>query len=248
VDRTTRRVRSTDAGDLLVARARRALAELDAARAELDDLAGMRSGRVVIGVTASPGPLDVAGVLRGFHTAHPGVELAVREELSTTLVEWLRSDVVDVAFITALPETDAPRFAWLPVATEKLVLAVPPSSALARRRRVGLDELADERFIAFRPGATIRRRVERAARALGVTPRVAFETNEVNRARAVVAAGLAVAVLPHSDATAPGPRVSVVALRDPALIHEVFVAWRAGRHHSPAARAFIESVEASLEA
>src|SRR5215471_12580366 len=49
VHRTTRRVELTEAGENLVVRARRALAEVDAARAELADLAGVRSGHLLIG-------------------------------------------------------------------------------------------------------------------------------------------------------------------------------------------------------
>src|SRR4051812_34310169 len=67
VHRTTRQVALTDAGELLVARARRALAELDAARAELADLAGVRSGRVVIGAMQSLGGYDLSALLADFH-------------------------------------------------------------------------------------------------------------------------------------------------------------------------------------
>src|SRR3954452_18297225 len=51
VDRTTRRVHLTAAGELLVAHARRVLTELDDARAELQRLTGLVSGRVTIGLT-----------------------------------------------------------------------------------------------------------------------------------------------------------------------------------------------------
>jgi DNA-binding transcriptional LysR family regulator len=53
--RTTRRVQLTEAGELLVARARRIIAEVDAARADLADLAGVRAGRLVIGAMQSLG-------------------------------------------------------------------------------------------------------------------------------------------------------------------------------------------------
>src|SRR5215207_6121300 len=55
VDRTTRHVSLTAAGERLVARARRALAEVEAATAELSELSGIRTGRVVIGAMRSPG-------------------------------------------------------------------------------------------------------------------------------------------------------------------------------------------------
>src|SRR5579871_804993 len=60
VERTTRRVRVTEAGELLVARARRVLSELEAAGAELQALRGVQSGRVVVGALHTMGPVDLS--------------------------------------------------------------------------------------------------------------------------------------------------------------------------------------------
>src|SRR4029079_10705033 len=80
VHRTTRHVALTDAGELLVAHARRALAELDGARAELAGLAGVRSGRVVVGAMQSLGSYDLSALLAEYHARHPAVDLTVRED------------------------------------------------------------------------------------------------------------------------------------------------------------------------
>lgn len=239
VDRTTRRVALTPAGAALVARARRVLAELDAADAELQQLTGLLAGRVTIGITTTPGPLDLLPLLERFHARHPGVELVVREDLSTRLAGELRADALDVALLSTPAPEDRQRLALEPLARERLVAVLPPGHRLARRRRIRLGELREESFVAFHAGATIREAVARAALEAGFAPRIAFETQEVARARAIVAAGLGVAVLPRSDATAPGPAVATPALAGPALTHEISLAVRAGRQHAPAARALL---------
>src|SRR5205823_2241058 len=71
VERTTRRVALTDAGAALAERARRILAELDAAEAELRDLAGVRTGHVTIGATGTLGPVDIAELLAVFNRRYP---------------------------------------------------------------------------------------------------------------------------------------------------------------------------------
>ena len=60
VERTTRRVTVTEAGQTLVARARRILSEVDAANAEMQALAGVRSGHVSVGAMHTMGPVDVS--------------------------------------------------------------------------------------------------------------------------------------------------------------------------------------------
>jgi DNA-binding transcriptional LysR family regulator len=74
---------------------------------------------------------------------------------------------------------------------------------------------------------------------------IAFETNSVLRLKSLVSAGLALAVLPNSDASGPGPSVASVPLRRPALQHVVHLAWRKGRRNSPAAAAFIRLLDPS---
>src|SRR5438270_9552957 len=60
VERTTRRVSLTAAGELLVARARRVLAEVDAALTELDGVRGLQTGQVTIGAMHTMGPIDLS--------------------------------------------------------------------------------------------------------------------------------------------------------------------------------------------
>lgn len=244
VHRTTRRVALTEAGTLLVARARRVLAELDAADAELQQLTGLLSGRVTIGLTQTPGPYDLLPLLAAFHSRCPEVELAVREDLSTRLAAELRADALDVAMVSNVGAADREGLVLEPLASEPLVAVLPLSHRLAARRRITLGDLRDDGFVAFREGATIREAVARAALDAGFAPRIAFEVHELARTRAIVAAGLGVAVLPRSDARAPGPDVASVDLVRPTLRHEISLAWRAGRQHAPAARALMELARA----
>jgi len=243
VDRTTRRVALTAAGQRLTVRARRVLAELDDARAELAELTGLTTGSVTVGVTQTPGPFDTVALLAGFHARYPGIELAMREQVSIALAEQLRADELDVAFLSLVEEDDLAGLAAVPLAAEELVVAVADGHRLAGRRRVAIGDLRDEQQVAFARAGTVQRGVRAAARAAGFEPRVAFETREVARARAIAAAGLAVAVLPRSDALRPGPAVRVIALAPP-IHHRISIAWRRGKRHAPAAAMLIEQARA----
>lgn len=239
VDRTTRRVRMTDAGVQLVERARRALAEVDAGVAELDEVAGVRAGRVAIGAMQTLGPFDLSRLLAAFHARYPEVELAVREEPSETLAAMLSSDTLDLAFLSVTHRIQGGGLHFQRVATEEVVAVLPPEHRLARRRRVRLAELADERFIAFREGSTLRRLLLNAAGEAGFEPRVAFESNEASRVRSMVARGLGVSLLPRSDVEGAGVPVAVASVRAPSLSRDVTLVWRAERRHAPAAAAFL---------
>lgn len=238
VDRTTRRVAMTQAGDVLLAHARRMLSEETVALAELDELVGLRRGHLDIGAAQAMGPVDLVKLLVGFHRRHPAVELTVREALSVDLNPAVLADELDLAFVTRV--ADPARTESHQIASEDLVCIMSPQHPLAGARTVSLGDLADDTFVMFAASATIRGVVTEAAAAYDFTPQVGFESGDVNRIRALVSAGLGVAVIPQSDATAPGPAVKSTPFSDAGFVHAVHLCWRRGRRHSPAAQALLD--------
>jgi LysR family transcriptional activator of glutamate synthase operon len=242
LDRTSRRVALTAAGEVFLERAQRALAEVDAAREELARLQGLEEGRVTMGAMQSLGPIDLAALIADFHARHPRIEVVLRESTTARMLRDVTADELDLAFVTRRPEMDE-RLAFDRVFREQLVVIAAPDSRWASRRRVALTDLAGEPFVFFAAGTGLRTAVEDAAAAAGIELHVAFETNELMRVRALAARGLGVSVVPSSTAYAPGPDVAIVSLR-PTLIREVGLVWRRARRLAPAPAAFLQFARA----
>ncbi|HTX12747.1 MAG TPA: LysR family transcriptional regulator [Solirubrobacteraceae bacterium] len=240
VERTTRRVTVTEAGRALVARARRILAEVDAATAEMQAFTGVRSGHVMVGTMHTMGPVDVSLALAVFHQRHPGVELTVREESSEELAEMLRDDVLDLAFLSVTERMESHGLRLHQLVLEELVVILPHEHSLAGHRTVRMADLAQEQFISFREGARLRELLEFAGRTAGFEPEVRLESNESERIRRLVARQMGVAILPRSDAEQPGAEVAVATLIEPSLRRDITLACREGRRLAPAASEFLE--------
>ena len=240
VERTTRRVKLTDAGELLLARARRILAEVEAASAELAAVAGIQTGHVTVGAMHTMGPVDISLALAVFQQRFPGIELTVREHPSEELAEMLRIDELDLAFLSVTERIESHGLALAQLVSEELVAVLAPEHHLAGRRRIRMTELAGEQFISYRPGSRLRELLTGAGRHAGFEPRVTLELNESRRIRRLVARRMGVAILPRSDAEAPGAETVSVALVDPSLRRDISLAWRADRRHAPAAAEFIQ--------
>jgi DNA-binding transcriptional LysR family regulator len=247
VDRTTRRVALTEAGELLVTRARRALAEVDAARAELEDVAGVRAGHLTIGAIPTTGPVDLSGLMVDFLARHSAVELTVHEQSSEELADLLRLDQLDLAFLSATERIESHGLCLHPLVAEELVVLLPVDHRLATRRAVRLAELADGPFVGYREGTRLRELLECAARDAGFEPRIVLESIDPRRIRSLVSRGLGVAIVPRSEAVEAGEAVAVAALTAPSLTRDVTLAWRAERRHSPAAAAFLDLARRSFD-
>jgi len=240
VQRTTRRVSMTDAGTLLVGRARRILAEVEAAEAEMQEVRGVHSGHVTVGALHTMGPIDVSLALALFYARHPGVELTVREQSSEELAEMLRVDELDLAFLSVTERIESHGLGLEQLVSEELVAVMPQRHRLAKRQRVRMRELAGDEFISYREGSRLRELLVSAGRQAGFEPRVRLESNESQRIRQLVARGLGVAVLPRSDVEGAGADIAVATLTEPKLSRDITLAWRAERRHSPAAAEFLQ--------
>lgn len=244
LDRSSRRVTLTRAGETLRARAVRMLDELRAAQADLDALKGLRAGRVAVGVTPTPGAFQVAATIGRFHRRFPAIEISLREGLSRDLAEDLRAGTLDVAFVTLTEDAVGPKLRRLVLTSEPLVAVLPNGHPLARRGRVRLDDLQREPFIGFPPGATIRADVDEAAGRAGWTPLTRFEVTQASRMRELVTNGVGVAILPAGDVPATAD-LQALPLVDRGLTHQVAATWRSGEALDPAARALVDVAAAT---
>ncbi len=238
-DRTSRRVRLTAAGAAFLPRAEGLLADETRARIEMQAFADLARGRLVIGAQPSLEEMWLPRLLGRFHRRHPGIEIVLREETTAQLRGWLREGKLDLAVLNQAG--DAPSdLTTAPLFTEDLVLVVAADHRLAGQRRVALVELRDEPWVLLKPGAVTRDLVLKASAVAGFAPRVACEVAAWPPARALVAAGLGVAVVPRSVAVAAGTEASVVEVGPPALARTVALAWRAGSPHAAEIAAFLD--------
>src|SRR5215469_578484 len=241
LQRTTRRVALTHAGELFLARARRVLDQLDRARAELDELSTVRRGQVRIGATQILGSLDLPAALAQFRHRYPGVSLAVATGLIAELLDTLNAGEVDL--VLGPVHTDLPdRYLAHPLVTETLVLVAAPGHPLATESaagaRVSLAAVRDEPFVCLPADSRLHGILVEAAVAEGFIPRIEFETYSPASMRELVAAGLGVALIAGSAADVPGPAIAVCQLQRAPWHPPIGLIRQRGRALTPAAQAF----------
>lgn len=238
-ERTSRRVTPTEAGQVMAGRARRVLAELDAARAELDELQGVLRGRVRIGAVMPVSDLDVPGILARFSQAHSGVEVHLREGMAIDMFRWVGADELDAAFCL-LSGAPPGELAVKRLADEEVVAAFAPGRAPATPY-VSVADLAPYPIVATRRGSSITTVLERMFADAGRPLRLALESGDLFLMRSLAAQGFATAILPRSLTDMAGPPIEVRGLEPPTRLPAALI-WRRERDTPPAARAFIDFV------
>jgi DNA-binding transcriptional LysR family regulator len=237
LQRTTRSVQPTEAGELVAERVRTVLAETDALRAEIDELRGLRRGHLTVGAHLFGGALDIPAILASFTSAFPDVEVGLREGTAARMVEMLRNGSLDIAF--ALEDEPPAGVERLELSSEELAAAMSPGHALAGEGPLTVKALAGHRLIAFQQGSSTRQVVDAALERARTRPTIALEANDFALVRSLVARGIGLAILPRSFLERPGAPITFRTLSPP-LRMRVALWWRTGRRLSPAARAFLE--------
>jgi DNA-binding transcriptional LysR family regulator len=240
--RTTRRVEVTEAGELVLARGRRALAEAEAIRADLDALHGLVRGRLRIGGVPPLSGLHPAQVIAEFGRAHPGIDITIREEVATTLIAELARGDLDVVLALVDVAGVPPGLTGRRLLEEELVLITAPGHPLAARKRVPHAALAGEPLVAYGTGSALRVELERLVPA----PRVIAEANELSTLRELVALGFGVTLMPAAVVAGIPPATLAVRPLSPRVRVPVSMLWRANEAPTPAARAFREHLLAAV--
>lgn len=235
--RTTRRVRLTHAGELVLVRARRILQEVDGIYAEATDMSGLLRGQVRIGAVDAIEPFDLDGALAAFTSRYPGIALSLRTEpTGAELLTALDADDLDFALAPA-PRGLSHRYSARTLFSEPLVIITAVNHRLSHAASLALTELRDEPFVSFPPGTGLRRILDELAQAADFTPQVPFETTSLTRIRGLVSNGLGVALVAESVAQAAGAAVSIHELAPDPVHRSIALIQRQQHVLSPAAQA-----------
>ncbi|WP_237320968.1 LysR family transcriptional regulator [Streptomyces sp. JJ36] len=234
-----RAVSLTPAGRTFLESAERALAAVEQAAESVRADADPATGKVAFGFLHTLGWETVPGLLRAFRADHPRVRFSLVQTYGEAMLERLAAGELDLCLTSPIPdpaELAARGLAARRLDEQRLRLVVPDDHRLASRRRIRLAEAAEEPFVTLEPGYGMRRILEALCTQAGFRPRIAFEGEEAETIRGLVAAGLGVALLPPP--AIPRPGVHELTVTAPRASREIGLAWRDGAPETAPVAAF----------
>jgi DNA-binding transcriptional LysR family regulator len=234
----------TAAGETLRLHAEGLLERAEAARRAVQDVAGLRGGRLSVGAIPSVSACLLPGAIAEFRGNHPMVELALFEGTSEAVAQWVESGRVELG-IVQLP-TAGGRFEEHLLLTENFLALVPSAHPAARQRSISLAKLAGEPFVLYKGRA--RDTALAACRAAGFEPRIACESSELETIRSLVGAGLGIALLPKLATRQAAANCTALQLRGAPVERQVALLSRAGHNPSPGGAVFTQCILAQCRA
>lgn len=243
-ERTTRRVRTTEAGGRLCRRAAETVAQLRALIVEFEDEVTLKRGRVRLGASLTAASSIVPPVIQRFCARWPDIEVTLDDDFAgRDLGRLIRGDV---DFVIAAFSPDEHLVAFESLLDDEFVLLVSEGHTLALRPSVKLEEAATFPLLTFPARSAAWQAFTHAFVAAGSEFVPRFQMSNVSTIIAMVRAGIGISLLPSlalAQYTLDGIRVIPVA--DKPLQRKVGIITVPGRSLSPAAAALLKEFRAT---
>jgi molybdate transport repressor ModE-like protein len=203
VERSTRGVRLTEAGEILAATADAVAAEVRLAEEALAALATGQVGRLRVATFPTASQRLLPPALAQLVREQPGAEMRVLEAEPGEALQRLRAGEVDVAVVYRFPEMSAgpaglrdPDLTWTTIVDDPLYVVLPATHRLAGRPVVSLADLADDSWV--QGWSDCGEVLDLLAAAAGFVPKVSCTSSDYQFMQSLVAAGIGLALVPET--------------------------------------------------
>lgn len=230
----------TDAGKALLVYARRAMLELDRARAEIGGTSDGVGGLVTVGLLPSTCDVISSALVTAVATRYPGIRMRISMGYAGTLQQWLETGEIDAALLYGVEH--APNIQTTALLEEELWVVGAPAAKLRQRKPVPLAGLVGKPLILPSGPHGIRTLVDHACAVSNIELKVVAETNAMSIQKSLVRGGLGLTILPPIAIAEELARQQVTAapLRDPAITRRIVLALPANRPVGRHVRSTIE--------
>jgi LysR family hydrogen peroxide-inducible transcriptional activator len=243
-DRGTNPLQLTYAGQLFVEKAQTIIDSLEQLRTEMEDVAQLKKGKLIVGSLPMTGSHVMPVILPLFRKRYPDIEVVLIEDTTANLESLTAKGDVDLCLLS-LP-INLEQLEYRPLLDESIVIAVPHDSphAHAQHKQFALRDFREEPFIALKQGQGFREITLKLCQEAGFSPQIVFESNNIETIQSLVAAGMGVALVPQMVMREQHSRhaPTYFSLKDAGAQRSLVIGYRKQRYLSKAAQTFIETV------
>jgi len=238
-DRSGKKVRMTEAGQILRSYMTPALEQIDRGVQALRGEGELLTGKLRLGTTPSFNIRMVPSCVATYMHHYPAIQVTVEELAAGAITRRLASGHLDLAVSYRPP--DGADLWFEPLYNEELKLVVAASHPLAKRRRVRMVELHHVRMVLLPAQFQTRKLLDDCFEAAGAEPLVAAQLNSIAPMIELVRHTELAAIIAETAVT-PAADLRVIPLEDPTPIRTPGMLWHKGATRAPSIKHFADII------
>lgn len=192
--RTTRQVRLTPEGALLLPQALQLLADWENVRERLRQRFTLQRGHVTIAAMPSFAGNVLPGILASYLDRYPNIEVTVQDVVNEEVIELVQSGRVELGF--GFEPEASPQLDFTSLFADTFIAILPPGAAGITARSITWKQLLAQPFVGLQKPSSMRRLLEESVADAGMQLAVALECHQLATVGQLVAQGVGVSVVP----------------------------------------------------
>lgn len=245
LDRTTREVLLTGAGQQLATRLTRLLEELNTTLLDVRSYGEQRSGTVRVAASQTPSAHLMPQCLASTQQHYPDIRVILHDRVQQAVLQSVRNAEVDFGIVIG-PLGDA-EFDAEEILQEPFLLLCHQNDALAQTETVTWAMLTDRNMVLQDYASGSRMLVDAILQQLAVSVNVVQEIGHPTTLYPMVEAGIGISILPALALPLPSGRKLVVRRLYPEMNRSLMLIKRKNRSLTPAAEAVWQEVRQQAE-
>lgn len=240
VERGSRKIELTDAGQILRNRAEQILELTDATVKELKDFSSGVQGTLSIGAVSSSGATLLPDRIYKFHKSYPGINFEIWEGNTYRILEILNSGIIEIGIVRTPFNIQSFESICLP--REPMVAAINSNLYWDEHKEyIHLSELANKPLIIYR---RFEKLITEACEKAGFEPNILCKTDDARSTLLWADSGIGIAIVPKvALKLINSTNLRYKKIDGPSLETQIAAIWMKNRYLSTAARHFLEYFE-----
>ena len=244
IDRSAKKIKLTDAGEIVLAEGEKIIESLDDLSIHLFDLMNLKKGKIKVGIPPIIGFLFFPKIIKGFNNLYPDIKIKISEDDSKKVKQDVKDGILDLG-VVMLP-VDEKEYDVVPFVNGELALFVHNSHRLAKKEKVEMKELQNETFILFKQPHIHDLIIQECLRA-GFRPEIAYEVSEWAFISEMIGENLGVAICPKPIVNKiDQDLIKAIPIDNPIFPWNLGLISKKKKHASPAVREFIKYISSEF--
>jgi DNA-binding transcriptional LysR family regulator len=242
VERAKRRVRPTPAGEIFYEISKEIVARYYDLEGRLQAFSNIVAGTVRVATVHSVGLYEFSDELKRYVKAYPSVNIRLEYKKANQIYDDVLAGSVDVGVI-AYPSR-RPQIRLIPFREDRLVLICDPAHPLAKQRSVSIRKLEGQNFVGFEKDIPTHKAIERILQRHSIRVQYVAEVDNIEVIKRIVEVGTGISIAPEPAVRPEVRNKSLIAIpfNDETFVRQLGIIHKEGRHFSPAAEKFIETL------
>lgn len=237
----------TQAGELLYPYVNRIFSLATEADLAVQELKGLRSGRIIIGASTTPGIYLLPSIISSFQQNYPRLEISLEISNTHQVQEHLLLNQLDLGVVGEELTID-PQLIIQPLLADELLIIAAKEHPLALRKSVSFAEFLTQRLILRERGSSTREVLEQAVHIRGLQLKVAMQLNSIEAIKQAVIANLGLSVISKFTVgmEVKAGLLKAIPFSDLSLSRQINLVYHKEKKLSPVMQAFVQHLGAQL--